>query len=124
MNEPPLGLNSSLSHQSAHQGSAGDGGQALPAIWSCKRFQGAVCICVHLCVCVLCAIGVGGGAHTRPVYPPISIRQTARKFQQSAIVMRKRRVINTEDRNAKRQSYAFGICLVVMIDLTKIYMYN
>jgi len=83
--EPPLGLNSSLSHQSAHQGSAGDGGQALPAIWSCKRFQGAVYLCMSMCV-RLCAIGMGGGggAHTRPVYPPISIRQTARKFQQSA----------------------------------------
>lgn len=87
VNEPPLGLNSSLSHQSAHQGSAGDGGQALPAIWSCKRFQGAVCICVCPCVCVCVRLGVVGvgGTHTRPVYPPISIRQTARKFQQSAI---------------------------------------
>jgi len=94
VNEPPLGLNSSLSHQSAHQGSAGDGGQALPAIWSCKRFQGAVCICVCLCVCVCVCVCVslrlgwrvwGGESHTRPVYPPISIRQAARKFQQSAI---------------------------------------
>lgn len=88
VNEPPLGLNSSLSHQSAHQGSAGDGGQALPAIWSCKRFQGAVCICVFLWVCVCVRLGWGVvvvGAHTRPVYPPISIRQIARKFQQSAI---------------------------------------
>lgn len=82
VNEPPLGLNSSLSHQSAHQGSAGDGGQALPAIWSCKRFQGGVCICVCLCVYVILEVG---GTHTRPVYPPISIRQIARKFQQSAI---------------------------------------
>lgn len=57
VNEPPLGLNSSLSHQSAHQGSAGDGGQALPAIWSCKRFQGAVCICVRLCMCVYVRLG-------------------------------------------------------------------
>lgn len=64
VNEPPLGLNSSLSHQSTHQGSAGDGGQALPAIWSCKRFQGAVCICVCLRVCMyVCAIGWGGYSH-------------------------------------------------------------
>lgn len=61
VNEPPLGLNSSLSHQSAHQGSAGDGGQALPAIWSCKRFQGAVCICVCLRVCARACVRFGVG---------------------------------------------------------------
>lgn len=46
------------------------------------------CICACLCVCVWAQPGrgeEGGGAHTRPVYPPISIRQSARKFQQSSI---------------------------------------
>lgn len=48
-----------------------------------------VCVCVYdefACVYVCDQEqGGGGGAHTRPVYPPISIRQIARKFQQSAI---------------------------------------
>lgn len=48
---------------------------------------GRVYLCMSTCVCVcMCVRLSGGGAtHTRPVYSPISIRQAARKFQQSAI---------------------------------------
>lgn len=66
---------------------------------------GRVYLCMSMCVC-LCAVRGGGGTHTRPVYPPISIRQTARKFQQSAIEWwwgRGERWITEEDRKAKTQ---------------------
>lgn len=45
---------------------------------------GRVYLCMSMCVCICVQLGKGG-THTRPVYSPISIRQAARKFQQSVI---------------------------------------
>lgn len=80
---------------------------------------GRVYLCMSTCVCVyVCAVGSGGGggwggaAHTRPVYSPISIRQAARKFQQSAIEWwwRTGTWWITGDKKATMENETFGSC--------------